>query len=422
MVYQNSLLNGDGIKVTQDIIHICSKGRNRLLKFGIKLPMGMHEVSVGHLKTLVKNVQKSVHGLTFSDVFPIDRMNYGSFEKIVQDRVISALRDRIPGSDATVQYLLTFRDIANSFLLFDLKPLDRLFLIWRGLFFLRIWRAFIRNSRSYTLGENFITHNTYTCVEINAKNLLHLIKEFRDCNAPEMFLPALFDSQTCERTFRIFRSMGTTQFTKINFGLLELIHMIGRVEVANDIAYCKLNIDGIELPHKRKGKTTIYPLPTDGEIHETITKAKEEAIQKAEFFGMTFNDTNQIDEYKFISKLTLNETMNGADNVASEEGYSDDEVDEHSTDYSLEYHEACHEDNEKLDEFESWNINPSGDLDVNSPLTMIEDENGVQKTVLKSTLVWVLTEPGLKMSNDRSKRFKISSKSNALKRKANNTY
>lgn len=146
MVYQNSLLNG--IRVTQDTIHICSKGRNRLLKFGIKLPMGTHEVSIDHLRMLVKNVQKSVHGLTFSDVFPIDRMNYGSFEKIVKDRVISALRDQIPRSEATAQYLLTFRDISNSFLLFDLEPLDRLFLIWRSLFFLRIWRAFIRNSRS----------------------------------------------------------------------------------------------------------------------------------------------------------------------------------------------------------------------------------------------------------------------------------
>lgn len=217
------------------------------------------------MRNLVKTVQKSVHALTLSDVFPIDRMNYGSFEKIVHDRVINALREKVPNSDATVQYLLTFRDIANSFLSFDLKPLERVFLIYRSLYFLRFWRQYIKKSSYYKVSENFITYNLYTCVEINAKCLIYLIKMFRDRNSPEMFLPNLFDSQTCERIFRIFRSMGTTQFTKINFCILELIHKIGRVEVQNDIAYCKLDIDGIFMPHKRKEKTKIHPLPSDKE-------------------------------------------------------------------------------------------------------------------------------------------------------------
>lgn len=220
MKYENSLLNG--IAVTQDTIHLSGKARNRLLKHGIKLPMGSHQVSIDHLKKLVQNVQKSVHGLTYYDVYPIDRMNYTSFEKIVQDRVICALRERIPGSAATVQYLLTFHDIDRSFSSLNLKPLDRIYLMYRGLFFLRIWRSFIKNSRSYNLSDNYITCYTHMCVEINAKNLIRLMKEQRDRNEHEMFLPIIYDSQTCERTFRMLRSMGTTQFTKINFCLLEL--------------------------------------------------------------------------------------------------------------------------------------------------------------------------------------------------------
>lgn len=306
MVYEASLLNQSGITCTQDFIHIGTKARGRLLKEGIKLKMGTHEVSVVHLQQLLKKLHKSVHGLTHSDVFPVDRMNYDSFQKIVQDRVLDSLKTNIPESEATIHYLRTFRDILDSFLQTDLKPLDRILRMWRGLYFLRIWREFIKSSSFYNLSNNFITYNTYMCVEINANSLIHLIKYFRDHKTSEQFLPALFDSQTCERAFRLFRSMGTTQFTKINFSILELIHMIGRLEVQNSIVYSKLNIEGIELPHKRKEKTIIYELPSDDEIHDAMQNAKREAFETAEQFGI-FVDTEKIDNFKFVSRLKFNE-------------------------------------------------------------------------------------------------------------------
>lgn len=296
MEHENGLDNG--IKVTQDITHTCGKVRNRLLKPDIHLPIGTYKISIDHLRAIVNDVQKSVHGLTFGDIYPTDRMNYHSFAKVVKDRVIETLRSKIPNSEGTVRYLLTFRDIAESFSNYDLKPLERLFLIYRSLFFLRIWRMFITNSREYNLTNNFITRNTYMCVELNAKNLLYLMKEFRDRDGHDLFLPALFDSQTCERTFRIFRSMGTTQFTKINFSLHELIGLICRLEAMHDISYCKLNIHGIKMPHTRKEKTTNYQLPTDVEIDNTIAKAKYEAIQIAASLGITTPDPREIDECK----------------------------------------------------------------------------------------------------------------------------
>lgn len=415
MVYENSLLNG--IRVTQDTIHTCGKGRNRLLKPNIKLPMGSHQVSIEHLRQLVKNVQKSVHGLTFGDIFPIDRMNYGSFEKMVKDRVIIALRNRIPNSEGTVRYLLTFRDIADSFLNFNLTPLERLFLMYRSLFFLRIWRSFIKESNRYKLSENFLTYNTYMCVEINARNLLLIMKECRDRDAHDTFLPALFDSQGCENIFRIFRSMGTTQNTKINFNLLELIYLIGRLEVQQDISYCKLNMDGIKMPHTRKTKTSIYQLPTDEEIVSVITKAKQEAIQTATSFQMILEDYSKIDEYKFKSNLesvdiethehadgTLdelaNELIEDSDNEANEvsnDAHDDANINDFSPCYQYE------------NEYEDWfNDDDDSNVSKNSRFTEVVDENGVKRIVLKSSLLWSLMEPGLKMSNDRTKRFILS--------------
>lgn len=138
MIHETSLLNG--ITVTQDIIHLCNKGRNRLLKPNIIMPLGTHKISIDHLRQLLTKVHKSVHGLTYQDVFPVDRMNYSSFEKITRERVISTLQTNIPDSQGTVQYLIILRDIANSLSNYDLKPLHRLHLIWRSLYFLRIWR------------------------------------------------------------------------------------------------------------------------------------------------------------------------------------------------------------------------------------------------------------------------------------------
>lgn len=154
----------------QDTTHIATKLRNRLLKPGINLLMGTEKVSVAHLKTLVRVVNKSIHGLNESDVCPIDRQNFRSFEKIVDVRVIDALRARINGCEGTIKYLEICSEIASSFLNFELKPEERVFRIYHALYFLRLWRNYIMQSRHSTLKHNFITHNAYSCIEINAKN------------------------------------------------------------------------------------------------------------------------------------------------------------------------------------------------------------------------------------------------------------
>lgn len=424
MVYEASLTSEISHSVTQDSIHIGTKGRNRLLKPNIILPMGTFRVSIDHLKQLLRSVPKHIHGLSYIDVFPTDRMNYTSFEKITQDRVINALKNNVPDSDATVQYLRTFRSIVHSFTKHDLKPLDRVMLLWQSVFFLRIWRKFIKSSHRYNLKDNFITYNTYMCAEINAKYLIRIMKLFRDRDLPEMFLPPIFDSQACESTFRQFRSMGTTQYTKINFSLLELIHSIGRIEVQNYIAYCKLNIDGVEFPNKRKDKTTIYQLPTNEEIHSTIDCAKLKAFQISQKLGITSANLideieMEINEFNFESKLQLN-----CDDEDHDEGLFDD-MDENAhsecdQDLDVLTAQAMYEANfldqdEFIDEYDPEPCTETSPLlsphlekiNENSPLVYVNDEYGRKKLLRKSAFLWMITEPAKKSSNDRLKRFQI---------------
>lgn len=367
--------------VIQDTTHIATKLRNRLLKQGIILPMGTHKVSVDDLVKLVKNVQKSIHGLTQTDICPEDRMNFSSFQKIIDCRVIEALRKYVKGSEATVKYLHICSEITSCFLETDLKPLERVFKMYYSVFFLRIWRQFIASNRHYKVQDNFLTSNAYTCIEINALNLIKLIQKFRERNTPEQFLPAIFDSQTCEKSFRQFRSMGTVEFTRINFSLYELLNMIGRIEVQNDIAYFKLADSDVFFSNKRTTKTKVYPLPTDTEINKTIADAKNSAIEDAKIFGMTF--VENIDNFKFQSKIHFDIDED------SEESF---DLEENEIDIS----------NETIDAAEN--------IDENSPLVIVLDENGINRIVRKSTLVWMLSESTETLSKDRLRRFKISKK------------
>lgn len=365
------------IACVQDTIHIATKLRNRLLKPDIELSMGSKKVTVKHLKSLVKNVNKSIHGLNESDVCPIDRQNFQSFQKIVDARVIEALRTRINNSEATVQYLRICDEITSSFLDLQLRPEERIFRMFHALYFLRIWRNHIRKSRHHTLKNDFITHNAYTCIEINARSMIQPLKRFRDQNASDLFLLGKFDSQTCEKTFRQLRSMGTVDFTRINFSLYDLLHMIGRIEVQNDITYFKLADTGVTFPssHKKAKKTQIFELPTDPEIEKILEQAKQAAIHDANRFEM---DPNDIDVYQLQSNISIDE--NDDENI-----YDDDDVSSSMITESLDIEES----------------------DQRSNLTSVIDENGDERVVRKSTLVWMLTEPGAKLSKDRLRRVQL---------------
>lgn len=136
---------GKNLIVTQDHIHFANKCKNRLLKEFILFPMGNFEVSIKHLQSLVKDVQKSVHDLSQIDVCPIDRMNYDSFLKkslvIEQSKHYRNTSSKVMPPFNTSKY---YRDATSSFLKVNLSPTERIFNIWHSLFFTRIWRNYIK--------------------------------------------------------------------------------------------------------------------------------------------------------------------------------------------------------------------------------------------------------------------------------------
>lgn len=244
--------------------------------------MGQKNISMDHLESLLKNVQKSVHGLTRSDVSPQDRQNFESFTKVTDNRVIESLQKFVPGSEATVKFLQICNDVTSSYLDLEISPLERVSRMFRAIYFLRMWRYHLTCSPYYNLKDHFITNNAYNCIEMNGRSMLELLQICRQNNTHHSFRLPLFNSQTCEKTFRLLRSMGTVNFTKINFSLYEIFHMIGRVELQHYIAYFELSDDNVCFPknHKRGEKTKLHDLPSEPEVEHALHEAKKKQWMK----------------------------------------------------------------------------------------------------------------------------------------------
>lgn len=144
----------------------------------------------------------------------------------------------IPESQGTKHFLQIMNDVLSSYLDKSLTIEKRIYLIWHSLYFLRIWRYSILKNKDYTLKDNFITTNAYSCIELNALTLILIIKKFRDNNyslRPYMFITWHYSSQTCEELFRTTRSMTTTYSTVVNFTMKDILRRLTRIELLNII-------------------------------------------------------------------------------------------------------------------------------------------------------------------------------------------
>lgn len=284
-------INCDAPFFVQDPIHIGTKMRNFLLRFLSNkrvLPFGNYFIRLEHLHFLVDKISKDRHELTKSTLNPADRQNFESVKKMFDRRVLSLLKNEVPESNGTVQYLQIMRDIVDAYMDRSITPLERIRKIWYSLFLIRIWRNYVVSKKEYTLKENFLTANCYSCIEINAHSLILCIMFLERNKKPELFLPHLFDSQTCESTFRQFRSMTSAFSTITNCTVKEAISRVSKIQLQNEI----MHKTSSNFVYPRMNKPTnaeskfIHPLPSPQEIYNEIVFCKKTAIVAASNLGL----------------------------------------------------------------------------------------------------------------------------------------
>lgn len=382
----NSPLNLRGICI-QDTIHYLMKLRNKFIKESDITPMGKTLVaSRGHIIELIKTVSKDQHELTLNSIDIKDKMNFRSAQKLCDTKVSDLLRKHIIDSEGTALYLDFMRETTNAFLDHSLAPLQRIEYLWKLLFFLRLWRKWIVDTNGYTLGHNFISSNTFNCLELNAHGMIQLIQYFRDREEPELFQPWFFSSQDCEEFFRGGRSMTTTYSTVTNFSVLEYEHRVRRIDFLAE-STVKLK-DKVKLPRLNKyykmceDKPKVFILPEDYEIEKTVKAAFQLALRLCCKLGIA-NSSTQCPSSP-LATVASPETPDCNEDDEIDSGIIDMEEEEHSVAEVQEIEDLRNE--EGLDVEEDILTISSGrlalktftdvDLSPESPFVEVIDGNG----------------------------------------------
>lgn len=237
-----------------------------------------------------------------TDIDGSDRMNFQSVQKMMDEKVINCLERKIPGSKGTILFLKIMRYSVISIMDPDMEPLQRIYYIWLAVFILRIWRHWIIKTKNYHLETNFITYNAYVCIELNAHSLVRLTLQLSSLNMEHLFLPFLYNSQTCEAFFRNLRSMTTTNSTVVNFSLRDVIFRIRRVSFQTEVMNKLGDKYNFVMKNNTRG-TQFASLPNEDEIFQIIMRAKEEALRESFNVGISL----QEDEIPFHLNNLSNE-------------------------------------------------------------------------------------------------------------------
>lgn len=239
------------IVCVQDHVHLENKWRTRLAKPNL-LIMGNYVASTNDLVTLVQSCTKEKHRLCANDLTLKDKMNFATTMKICHPRIWSLLEKHVPGSEGTQIYLKIMFFSSQAFLSTNLSALQRLHCMFYCVYFLRLWRAWLKSKREfYSEVKNFITVNSYTCLELNAHGLLNLILKCMIQKDFSNFYPWIYSSQACEGYFRLLRSIASTFSMIVNCTILEFSHKIKRLEMLATVVSTEFEDFPLKFPASR---------------------------------------------------------------------------------------------------------------------------------------------------------------------------
>lgn len=402
-----SCRNSDGPFSFQDLIHILTKLRNFLLRTSYDkrtIPFGNYFIRIEHLYELLELFPKDQHQLTHSTLNPTDRQNYRSVLRLCDQRVTDLLRGHVKGSEATVQFLQIMRDINDCFTDVNLTPLQRVRKIWYSLFLIRIWRESILSSKTYRLKDNFLSSNCYSCLELNAHELINCLLYLKKVNKPEWFKPYLFSNQPCENIFRQLRSLSTVYSTVTNCTVKEATSRVANIQFQNQIMHTTSN--QFVYPRMKKVSTCEKNiiLPSASEIFKEVQFCQSLAIVTATKLGL-IKKNNKHQTYACNIKPYVPKVMKKSKS-ANDDDVEPDPIQLEAIDFK----------NIKLKNYEG-KIKPN-DVNETGPYVVVTCEDDKQIVLKKTSLCWLLSTECKKLSSDRLYRVMTSIKESKSKSKS----
>ncbi|CAF3237241.1 unnamed protein product [Rotaria socialis] len=415
--------------------------------------IGDQAVTVDHLLQLIKSSLKMSHNLVKSDIIPKDRQNYQSCEKISSEAAFNALTS-VPSSRATQIYLQIIRNIRLAFISTETKYIDHIYYAWLNVFIVRFWYTWftkttkneldsILNQRNYikqnirtsTKRQYFMTHSALFSIEINSHTLAYIALLVIQCQLPEECLNvSLFNSQSCEREFRLCRSMSGPFSSIVNFTVEQFIQRVKKLSYLHSIKYRNNNDHTtrsdanflVPSHHKHSkivhtGQNTSSDMPLKIEMIEaSILQAYSDATRRmCEVNIYHRNDIPTLDELSRITRLQLQKLQIADYSIPSENetdlsSDSDDGIEDEEENTFED--ESDDDDSIRDDEDLSNNVlNVSGMTyqgmrvfdSINPNLAksyFVLNINGTKKYLHKQAVVWLLSNDKPTLSSDRLKR------------------
>lgn len=376
----------------QDTIHLLLKLRNLLLKTRgnpEKLKFGPNfYIRMAHLQYLIDNFSKDKHLLTRTTLNPVDKQNFRAVVRLCDSKVTNLLRQHVPDSDATVKFLEMLRDMMDAFMDTSLSPQQCIEKMWYPLFLMRLWRQYVDETEGLEMSKNFLTSNSYYCVELNAHSLLSLIIYLKKSNQPHLFRPIHFSSQPCEEFYRQIRSFTTVYSTVANCTTKEILGRINKIQLQNEISALNTEYFFPRSSNSNVSPTVNIDLPSEEEIIKIVETCQTRAIQDALEMGILAEPVVNIPcgcaPYRFTVNIRNKFAALTIDDEAS------NAIDLESADLKNFANKFQHR-----------------EVDEASPYVEIHEVNE-RKIFKKITLCWFLSKDTVKLSSDRLARVKNS--------------
>ncbi|KAJ8682667.1 hypothetical protein QAD02_018459 [Eretmocerus hayati] len=325
--------------LNQDKVHVITKCRNALIKDSVVLAMGNRMASFTDLEDLICIQSKDKHQLTATDLKPKDKMHFKSVLKGCKEKTIAQLKEHVPRSEATQMYLSCRNSMARAFLFKTITIEERVYNMWYPLYFFRLWRYWLSKHPVHAIKDNFISSNTYMCIELNGHCLLQMVLIAIENDDYELYT-WLVGSQICESFFEVFRCDSTVQSLMVNCTVLEGTKKLRKTQLLQDILAYDFekedNID-IEFPRDRflhpsfetggfRGDEISDAISSQpiklGQLRATLDVAKRDALPAATRLGMLNLDLSHADKCQ-VAEIPLNSI-----DIYVDEEDDDDNIDE----------------------------------------------------------------------------------------------
>jgi hypothetical protein len=441
----------------QDPTHICTKLRNRLLSSTATLVIGKQRISLDILSQMIANTSKLQHGLVKSDIYPNDRQNYASCEKISSDDVQSTLEE-ISDSQAIRLYLKLIRSVRIAYIDKTTNITDRMYHAWFSVFLCRMWWAWLLIQEKYdfydilngclnnhapsqngktSIKQFFITRTSFQSIEINAHQLTYIVLLVLEEKLPmEALQIFLFNSQTCESIFRSTRSMSGTFSSMVNFSVMQFLNRAQKLSILhaikNENEHHSSAINSIPLlfpKHRKEASKSALSETVSGtwsltknNIQQIVSSAFDDAFELLSIVDVddalieekihtlkklntfVFDDMNATK--KIIDESTLNDISSDSDSDSepddtSKYDYLIDDDDEEVGNYNDSI--AYKLNDVSGDTFPGARIFDSIEQRKSSSYFKIQID-GKQKFMHKQTACWLFTDDKKSLSADRLRR------------------